>query len=414
MAELEAIRPKTVLRGVVPEVTVTGVSVQWFGTDVVELTYKDPAGRVGQVLLYRDDEPRLEIVEAGRPWSFDGDGGLFRLVSEAHRIRLAYLFDPVLAVHTWLLEPLPHQITAVYEAMLPRHPLRFLLADDPDAGKTIMAGLLIKELLVRGDLQRCLVVCPGSLVEQWQDEFFRRFQLRFEIMTNDKARGSPHEELVPGGRPRDRPAGPAKLRRPAEIAREREDLCVRPEEGARIVGSGGGPEGLTAPGLYLLDLRATAEPAARWAKAAALMRHVFQRGKETGGAYPALVVVDEARNNAPEQQTGWLARARPSFEAIFAIASEGRKFNVGLVVSTQRPARPKKDVLSQCNTHMTFRVANVEDLAAIAGSLEAASRPLFEELAGFDTGVCLVGGRAVGMVTRVPLFSAGRQAKGGR
>jgi superfamily II DNA or RNA helicase len=98
-----------------------------------------------------------------------------RLVSEAHRIRLAHLFDPVLAVHTSVVEPLPHQITAVYESMLPRQPLRFLLADDPGAGKTIMAGLLIKELIARGDLQRCLVVCPGSLAEQSQDELYRRF-----------------------------------------------------------------------------------------------------------------------------------------------------------------------------------------------------------------------------------------------
>jgi superfamily II DNA or RNA helicase len=84
------------------------------------------------------------------------------------------------------VEPLPHQITAVYEAMLPRQPLRFLLADDPGAGKTIMAGLFIKELIARGDLKRCLVVCPGSLAEQWQDELYRRFQLSFEILTNDK------------------------------------------------------------------------------------------------------------------------------------------------------------------------------------------------------------------------------------
>jgi len=70
--------------------------------------------------------------------------------------------------------------------MLPRQPLRFLLADDPGAGKTIMAGLFIKELIARGDLKRCLVVCPGSLAEQWQDELYRRFQLSFEILTNDK------------------------------------------------------------------------------------------------------------------------------------------------------------------------------------------------------------------------------------
>ena len=126
------------------------------------------------------------MVEQGWPWSFDGDGDLFRLVSEALRIHLAHLFDSALAVHTSLVEPLPHQITAVYQAMLPRQPLRFLLADDPGAGKTIMTGLLMKELIARGDLQRCLVVCPGSLAEQWQDELYRRFHLGFEILTNDK------------------------------------------------------------------------------------------------------------------------------------------------------------------------------------------------------------------------------------
>ena len=84
------------------------------------------------------------------------------------------------------MDPLPHQITAVYEAMLPRQPLRFLLADDPGAGKTIMAGLLIKELIARGDLKRCLIVCPGSLTEQWQDELGRRFHLPFEILSNEK------------------------------------------------------------------------------------------------------------------------------------------------------------------------------------------------------------------------------------
>jgi SNF2 family DNA or RNA helicase len=186
MSTLEALQPNAAVRGILPDALVTVVSVQWFGSEALELTYKNPAGRVANELLYRHDEARLDVVAQGRPWSFDGDGHLFRLVSEAHRIRLAHLFDPVLAVHTSLVDPLPHQITAVYEAMLPRQPLRFLLADDPGAGKTIMAGLLIKELIVRGDLQRCLVVCPGSLAEQWQDELSRRFQLPFDILTNDK------------------------------------------------------------------------------------------------------------------------------------------------------------------------------------------------------------------------------------
>jgi len=186
MSKLEDLQPNAAVRGILPDALVTVVSVQWFGSEALELTYKTPSGKVANELLYRHDEPRIEVVEQGRPWSFDGDGGLFRLVSEANRIRLAHLFDPVLAVHTSLVDPLPHQITAVYEAMLPRQPLRFLLADDPGAGKTIMAGLLIKELIARGDLQRCLIVCPGSLAEQWQDELYRRFHLPFEILTNDK------------------------------------------------------------------------------------------------------------------------------------------------------------------------------------------------------------------------------------
>lgn len=161
------------------------VDVRWHGSACVELTYKDSAGQAGNTLLYRDDESRLEVVKHGRPWSFDGDGHLFRLAAEAERIRLAYLFDPYLAVHTSLLEPLPHQITAVYGEMLLRQPLRFLLADDPGAGKTIMTGLLLKELLVRGDLRRCLIVCPGGLAEQWQDELDQRFQLAFEIVTRE-------------------------------------------------------------------------------------------------------------------------------------------------------------------------------------------------------------------------------------
>ena len=186
MARLEELTVGAHVQGVLPNRAVTVVSVRWYGDSACELVYEAGDGQVGNVLLYRDDEPSLEIITAGRPWSFDGDGALFRLVSEAYRIRLAYLFDPLLAVHTSLVEPLPHQITAVYGEMLSRQPLRYLLADDPGAGKTIMAGLLIKELMLRGDLRRCLIVCPGSLVEQWQDELDQKFGLPFEIMTNDK------------------------------------------------------------------------------------------------------------------------------------------------------------------------------------------------------------------------------------
>lgn len=83
----------------------------------------------------------------------------------------------LISQYTAHVEPLPHQITAVYGEMSPRQPLRFLLADDPGAGKTIMAGLFIKELVIRGDLERCLIIAPGSLVEQWQDELKEKFDL---------------------------------------------------------------------------------------------------------------------------------------------------------------------------------------------------------------------------------------------
>jgi SNF2 family DNA or RNA helicase len=186
MAHLEELTRGAQVKGIQTDGPVEVLDVKWFGTSAIELTFKDAQGKPGNELLYRTDEPRLEVVTKGPIWSFDADGELFRLVSEAYRIKLAYLFDPLLAVHTSLVDPLPHQIMAVYGEMLPRQPLRFLLADDPGAGKTIMAGLFIKELVARGDLKRALIICPGSLAEQWQDELNDKFQLPFEILTNDK------------------------------------------------------------------------------------------------------------------------------------------------------------------------------------------------------------------------------------
>ena len=137
------------------------VNVRWFGDSAVELTYKTPTtGTVGTRLLYRDDEPSLEVLERGCRGPLTGTATYSASSQRAQRIRLAHLFDPVLAVHTSIVDPLPHQITAVYDSMLTRQPLRFLLADDPGAGKTIMAGVLIKELVARGDLERCLVGMP--------------------------------------------------------------------------------------------------------------------------------------------------------------------------------------------------------------------------------------------------------------
>ena len=190
MARLEELEKGAIVGGVLPSQLVTVIDVTWFGKNCLQLTYRDAMGSLGNELLYRDSEASLELATEGLPWSFDGEGDMFRLASEARRISLAHLFDPMLAVHTSLIEPLPHQITAVYEEMLPRQPLRFLLADDPGAGKTIMAGMFIRELRMRGDVVRCLICCPGSLVEQWQDEMYDKFHLPFEIMTREKMEAS--------------------------------------------------------------------------------------------------------------------------------------------------------------------------------------------------------------------------------
>src|SRR5262245_53941272 len=112
MARLEDLTKGALVRGILPGTPVTVVDASWHGSEVLNLTYRDPQGRLGSDLVYRDQEPSLEVVVTGRPWSFDGDGALFKLATEAERIRLAWLVDPMLAVNTSNVEPLPHQITA--------------------------------------------------------------------------------------------------------------------------------------------------------------------------------------------------------------------------------------------------------------------------------------------------------------
>ncbi len=191
---LDDLRPGLRVRGLLPRTTVTLVLVERLDDDTMAVTYRTPDGRTDNRILFGREADALVAVETARP-AFDADGAELRLVSEALRIRNAHLFDPYLAVNTSLVEPLPHQIIAVYGTMLPRQPLRFLLADDPGAGKTIMAGLYMRELEARADLGRCLVVCPGALAGQWQDELYDKFHMEFEIVTPQMA------ESTPGGNP---------------------------------------------------------------------------------------------------------------------------------------------------------------------------------------------------------------------
>lgn len=140
-------------------------------------------GPTSQTFLTADQVENLVVVEGDAKTGFSASAEDFKLAHEAFRMQLAGLFDPLVAVNSSDLQPLPHQIKAVYGEFLPRIPLRFLLADDPGAGKTIMAGLYIKELILRGYLKRCLIVVPGGLIDQWRQELLEKFSLNFDQLT---------------------------------------------------------------------------------------------------------------------------------------------------------------------------------------------------------------------------------------
>ena len=194
---LEEISTGASLAGVEPTQIVSVVATVPLAEGSLQLIYRTPDGQMKERLLGRADEQSINLATTETPFSFDGDAAAFQLACEAKRIDLAFLFDPMMAVHTSNVEPLPHQITAVYESMLPRQPLRFVLADDPGAGKTIMAGLYIRELIMRADSHRILIVAPGSLVEQWRDELYEKFGLEFHIYS------ALLEQTSPSGNPFD-------------------------------------------------------------------------------------------------------------------------------------------------------------------------------------------------------------------
>ena len=199
MLQLAEITKHAALTGIEPGQVVRVMITEPVGDNALTVYYKTSDGRLLERMLFRTDEATLALAEAGRPWAFDAPGAAFKLAAEAYRITLAHLCDPMMAVHTSNVEPLPHQITAVYESMLPRQPLRYVLADDPGAGKTIMAGLFIRELLMRADAQRVLIVAPGSLIEQWQEEMCEKFGLSFTLFSRELVeqahRGNPFEDI---------------------------------------------------------------------------------------------------------------------------------------------------------------------------------------------------------------------------
>jgi superfamily II DNA or RNA helicase len=170
---------------------VTVVATTQHGDTALAIVIRDDETGVAEEMLYESELDGLAIVSGAESgWTFDADPTRFKLATEALRIRMAGAHDPMVAVATSDISPLPHQIRAVFGELLPRTPLRFLLADDPGAGKTIMAGLYAKELILRGDLARMLIVAPGGLVEQWQEELETKFAITATLLSREMVEAS--------------------------------------------------------------------------------------------------------------------------------------------------------------------------------------------------------------------------------
>ena len=140
----------------------------------------------GSKILDEQQMSTLEVLTSDGEFNFKGDPEKFVLFAEAERINSAYQFDPLFAINCSVVDPLPHQVEAVYKYLLPQPKIRFLLADDTGAGKTIMTGLLLKELLMRKIVERVLIVTPGGLTKQWQeDEMGIKFNIPFKLVNRD-------------------------------------------------------------------------------------------------------------------------------------------------------------------------------------------------------------------------------------
>lgn len=181
---LNRLSPNTIIKGNLFPEKVTVIDVKPFGNDI-KLLGRGESNQFYDMVIKQEQLSEIEIVEQE---TFSGDPHKFRLVLEALRLGLAYEYDPYFSLSIARVDPLPHQLEAVYDYFLKIPRIRFLLADDPGAGKTIMAGLLIKELKVRGLVKRILIVTPANLTFQWQREMNDRFREKFEIIRGDVLR----------------------------------------------------------------------------------------------------------------------------------------------------------------------------------------------------------------------------------
>src|SRR6266481_3692859 len=182
------LRPGSIVRGPTLPEPVEVLALVALGDSVKIIGRGLQTGLTHDPVLMPDQLARLTISADQEP--LDGDARLFRLGVEAHRLGLAYEYDPFFSLSIARVDPLPHQLEAVYDYFLRLPRIRFLLADDPGAGKTIMAGLLLKELKVRGLVKRTLIVTPANLSFQWQREMKDKFREHFEIVRGDVLRAN--------------------------------------------------------------------------------------------------------------------------------------------------------------------------------------------------------------------------------
>ena len=188
-----ATKPEQIRQGItisgpfIPE-SMEVLAVIPFGTSLKVIGRGIKTGQSYDPVLSPEQIGQLTVTGESEP--FDGSAQLFRIGVEAHRLGLAYEYDPFFSLSIARVDPLPHQLEAVYEYFLKLPRIRFLLADDPGAGKTIMAGLLLKELKARGLVQRTLIVTPANLTFQWQRELKDKFRENFEIIRSDVLRAN--------------------------------------------------------------------------------------------------------------------------------------------------------------------------------------------------------------------------------
>jgi hypothetical protein len=186
--DLSQLKQGVVVRGPALPEPIEVLVVSILGDMVKVIGAGQRTGQVHQRVLHPDQLKELDATPDREP--FDGDPARFRIGVEAARLGLAYEYDPYFSLSIARVDPLPHQLEAVYDYFLKLPRIRFLLSDDPGAGKTIMAGLLIKELKIRGLAKRTLIIAPASLCFQWQREMKDKFRESFEVIRSDVLRAN--------------------------------------------------------------------------------------------------------------------------------------------------------------------------------------------------------------------------------